>query len=75
MGWGGGGVGMPQNIMRALCTVIRPDHFKFASYGPAFWSKFSTTVIGISLDLPHVEMIHTLPSGFWLHSETKEFGA
>ena len=25
---------MPQNIMRALCAVIRPDHFKFASYGP-----------------------------------------
>ena len=28
-----GKVGMPQNIMRALCAVIRPDHFKFASYG------------------------------------------
>ena len=26
---------MPQNIMRALCAVIRPDHSKFASYGPA----------------------------------------
>ena len=25
---------MPQNIMRALCAVIRPDHLKFASYGP-----------------------------------------
>ena len=22
------------NIMRALCAVIRPDHFKLASYGP-----------------------------------------
>ena len=35
--WGGGGgggeVGVPQNIMRALCAVIRPDQFKFASYG------------------------------------------
>ena len=28
-------MGVPQNIMRALCAVIRPDHFKFASYGPA----------------------------------------
>ena len=27
-------MGVPQNIMRALCAVIRPDHFKFASYGP-----------------------------------------
>ena len=25
---------MLQNIMRAHCAVIRPDHFKFASYGP-----------------------------------------
>ena len=33
-GGGGGEVGVPQNIMRALCAVIRPDHFKFASYGP-----------------------------------------
>ena len=31
---GGGGVGMPQNIMRVFCAVIWPDHFKFASYGP-----------------------------------------
>ena len=28
------GVGMTQNIMRAFYAVIRPDHFKFASYGP-----------------------------------------
>ena len=34
MAWGGGEVGVPRNIMRALCAVIRPDHFKFASYGP-----------------------------------------
>ena len=42
MGGGGGGggggvgeeVGVTQNIMRALCAVVRPDHFKFASYGP-----------------------------------------
>ena len=26
---------MPQKIMRTYCAVIRPDHFKFASYGPA----------------------------------------
>ena len=26
--------GRAQNIMHALCAVIRPDHFKFASYGP-----------------------------------------
>ena len=25
---------MPQNIMCAPCAVIRPDHFKFASYRP-----------------------------------------
>ena len=25
---------MPQNFMRVLRAVIRPDHFKFASYGP-----------------------------------------
>ena len=37
MGGGGGGreVGVSQNIMRALCALILPDHFKFASYGPA----------------------------------------
>ena len=27
-------VGVPQNIMRAHCAVMRPDHLKFASYGP-----------------------------------------
>ena len=31
--WGWGEVGKPQNILRAICAVIRPDHFKFASYG------------------------------------------
>ena len=30
----GGEVGMPKDIMRVLWAVIRPDHFKFASYGP-----------------------------------------
>ena len=30
----GGAVGVPQDIMRALCAAIWPDHFKFASYGP-----------------------------------------
>ena len=25
---------VPKNSMRALCALIRPDHFKFASYGP-----------------------------------------
>ena len=39
MGGGGGEggkgeVGVLQNIMRALCAVIWPDQFKFASYGP-----------------------------------------
>ena len=29
--WAGGEVGMPQNIMRALCAVILLDHFRFAS--------------------------------------------
>ena len=28
-------MGVSQKIMRAHCAVIRPDHFKFASYGPA----------------------------------------
>ena len=32
---GGGKVGVPQNIMHAHYAVKRPDHFKFASYGPA----------------------------------------
>ena len=27
-------MGVPQNIMCMLCTVMRPDHFKLASYGP-----------------------------------------
>ena len=31
---GKGEVGVLQNIMRALCAVIWPDQFKFASYGP-----------------------------------------
>ena len=31
---GGGDVGVAQNIKRAHCAVLRPDHFKFASYGP-----------------------------------------
>ena len=26
---------MPLNIMCMLCAAIRPDHFKFLSYGPA----------------------------------------
>ena len=33
-GCGGKEVGVPQKIMSALCAVIQPDHFKFASYGP-----------------------------------------
>ena len=44
---------MPQNIMRSLCAVIRPDHSKFASYGPGYpiqiWSYMawkSTVVFG-----------------------------
>ena len=28
-------MGVSQNIMHMFCVVIRPDHFKFASYGPA----------------------------------------
>ena len=27
-------MGVSQNIMRALYAVMRPDHLKFASYGP-----------------------------------------
>ena len=27
-------MGVPRNVMRALCAVTQPDHFKFASYGP-----------------------------------------
>ena len=34
-------MGVPQKIMRAHCAVIRPDHFKFASYGPAKCSSVS----------------------------------
>ena len=36
-------MGVPQNIMRALCAVVRPDHFKFASYGPATLVQVLTT--------------------------------
>ena len=50
-GGGGGGGGArwawPQNIMRLLCVVIRPDHFKFASYTPGgffFWTRFENLV-------------------------------
>lgn len=35
-------VGVPQNIMCALCIVIRLDYFKFASYRPA--ASFSVAV-------------------------------
>ena len=35
-------MGVPRNIMRALCAVIRPDHLKFASYGPVFNSDLYT---------------------------------
>ena len=45
--WVGGKVGVPKN-MRALCAVIRPDHFKFASYGPVYLntSALSTFING-----------------------------
>ena len=39
-GEGGGEVGVPQNIMHAVCVVIRPDHFMFASYGPVIYEVF-----------------------------------
>ena len=42
--WVGGKVGVPKNIMRALCAVIRPDHFKFASYGPSV--EFLLCIVG-----------------------------
>ena len=45
---GGGEVGVPQNITRTHCTVIQPDHFKFASYGPAFNSFLRATPLEIS---------------------------
>ena len=31
---------MAQNIKRAHCAVLRPDHFKFASYGPDRYTLF-----------------------------------
>ena len=43
---------MPPKIMRAHCAVIRPDHFKFASYGPGETKKLpvaSTCAPAISL--------------------------
>ena len=33
MGGRGGG---PRTLYGTLCSVIRLDHFKFASYGPAY---------------------------------------
>ena len=40
---------MPQNIMRALCAVIRPDHSKFASYGPESLFMFQECTNGLYL--------------------------
>ena len=37
---------MPKNNMRALCALIRPDHFKFASNGPA--GKVRVLAIAVS---------------------------
>ena len=42
---------MPQNIMRTLRAVIRPDPLKFASYGPALLYGTSSSLGGLqSLD-------------------------
>ena len=49
--WGGGReVGVPQNIMRALCAVIWPDHFKFASYGPVLGGHLLTSSAGLPVN-------------------------
>ena len=50
---GGGEVGVPQNIMRALCAVIWPDHFKIASYGPDLSLLHSTMALLDSTQLYH----------------------
>ena len=49
-GGGEGRRGIPQNILRALCATIRPDHFKFASYRPE-WSGFQKVAVLLLLSL------------------------
>ena len=44
---------MSQNIMRAPCAVIRPDHFKFASYGP----EYTTQQVVCTQLLVHIIML------------------
>ena len=42
-------MGVPRNIMRALCAVIWPDHFKFASYGPELPRLSERTVASLNI--------------------------
>ena len=43
---------MPQNIMRSLCAVIRPDHFEFASYRPVSTMSLSFACLPSNRDFP-----------------------
>ena len=42
-------MGVPQNIIRALCAVIRTDHLKFASYGPVVALRVPLAIVEQSL--------------------------
>ena len=55
MACGRGGVGVPQNIMRALCAVVRPDQFKFASYGPDKHSDNYLSIIHLIINMKSVK--------------------
>ena len=53
VGWGAGEGGVPQNINRAHCAVLRPDQFKFASYGlviPHLLTATGLSTVQLGLD-------------------------
>ena len=47
-----------QKIMRAYCAVIRPDHFKFASYGPVDCFKIITDSVHIQTPDFMIDSVH-----------------
>ena len=63
---------MPKNIMRAHCSVIRPDHFKFASYGPVLWvcsALYLSRIKGFEVDSDFVLIYVTTE---WLSKPDKK---
>ena len=49
-------MGVPRNVTRAHCAVLRPDIFKFASYGP--WGLFSKSGVKGTEGWIAPEMLH-----------------